>query len=112
MQADDTIRIRHMIDAAQAAIRFVDGRSRADLDQDEMLRFALVRAIEIIGEAASQISSSTRETMHQIPWSLIIGTRNRLVHAYFDVNLDILWATAVQALPDLVAQLKTSGQKE
>ena len=98
-----------MIEAAQAAIRFVDSRVRKDLDSDEMLRFALVRAVDIVGEAASQVSPATRSMLQHIPWSLIIGTRNRLIHAYFDVNPDILWTTAVEALPTLVKQLESVG---
>jgi uncharacterized protein with HEPN domain len=55
MRADDLVRVRHMIDAAQSAVGFVDGRNRSDLQTDQMLQFALVRAIEIVGEAASKV---------------------------------------------------------
>jgi uncharacterized protein with HEPN domain len=107
MDIEDSVRIRHMIDAAESALRFVKGRSRADLDSDEMLHFALIRAIEIIGEAASKISVEARSTSPGVPWPEIIGMRNRLIHAYFDVNLDILWRTVQEAIPVLLNQLKT-----
>jgi uncharacterized protein with HEPN domain len=72
-----------MVEAAESAQRFVASRTRADIDTDEQLRFALVRAVEIIGEGASRISPETRSTVHTVPWADIIFMRNRLVHAYF-----------------------------
>jgi uncharacterized protein with HEPN domain len=105
MRPDDVIRIRHMADAIQAAVRFTQGRKREDLDQDEMFAFALVRAIEIIGEAATKVSAETRDANPQIPWAEIIGMRHRLVHAYFDISYDILWTTATDAVPGLLPAL-------
>ncbi len=107
MQLEDRVRILHMIEAAETALEFVSGRKREDLDSDRMLLFALVRAIEIIGEAAGQLSETARAAAPDIPWPLIVSMRNRLIHAYFDVNRDILWNTAVAELPDLLPQLKT-----
>jgi uncharacterized protein with HEPN domain len=106
MRAEDLIRVRHMIEAAESAMRFVTGRSRSDLDGDEMLRFALTRAIEILGEAASKVSMEGRAAIPEVPWADVVGMRNRLIHAYFDVNLDILWRTVDEAIPDLLARLK------
>lgn len=105
MRPDDLIRIRHMVDAIRSTIRFTQGRERADLDNDEMLAFALVRAIEIVGEAATKISSETREQYPEVPWAAIIGMRHRLIHAYFDINHDILWTTATEAAPGLLPLL-------
>jgi len=104
MAPDDRIRIRHIADALESAIRFTQGRRREDLDTDEMLAFALVHAIQIVGEAATRISPETREETLGIPWAAI-GMRHRLVHAYFDINLDILWTTATEAAPDLLAKV-------
>lgn len=81
-------------------------RSRADLDTDLMLVFALVKAIEIVGEAASQVTQATCDQHQTIPWPEIVGMRHRLVHAYFDINLDILWRTVYQDLPPLIAGLQ------
>ena len=106
MPPDDAIRIRHMIEAASAALRFCVGRRREDLDTDDMLRFALTRAVEIIGEAATKVSLETRAASPQLPWPAIVGMRNRLVHAYFDVDSDILWTTVVDRLPALLADLQ------
>ena len=88
-----------MIEAAESAIKFVTRRQRADLNSDQMLLFALVRAIEVLGEAAARVSGATREAAAEIPWALVISMRNRLVHAYFDVDNEVVWKTATQELP-------------
>jgi uncharacterized protein with HEPN domain len=105
MKPDDRVRLRHIADALSAAIRFTEHRSREDLDRDQMLAFALLHAIQIVGEAATKISAEFRDEHPQIPWALITGMRHRLVHAYFDVNRDILWATVTDAVPELLAQI-------
>lgn len=106
MQPDDRARILHMIEAAEAASRFITGRSRNDLDRDLMLRFALVRAVEVFGEAATKISASMKAEGSGIPWPEITAMRNRLVHAYFDTDPNILWKAATEEIPALVLRLR------
>lgn len=106
MSPADRIRLRHMIDAIEAAQRFVAGRSRADLDSDEMLRLALVQAVQIVGEAANRVTADGQAALPGIDWPVIVGMRNRLVHAYFDIDHDILWSTVQHGLPPLLTQLK------
>lgn len=106
MRKDDANRLRHMRDAAREALEFARGRVRSDLDPDRMLVLALIKDIEIIGEAANQVSEETRTQFPKIPWADIIGMRHRLVHAYFDINLEVLWQTVQQDLPPLLAALK------
>lgn len=106
MQMDDEIRLRHMLDAAHEAILFVDGRERTDLDHDRMLVLALMKSVEIIGEAAFRMSETTKQASPDIPWIDIIGMRHRLVHAYYDVNRDVLWRTVQEDLPALVALIE------
>lgn len=101
----DVIRLRHMLDAAEEAIAFVQGRTRDDLDDDHMLSFAVVRAIEIIGEAANSIGPETRAACPDLPWPSIIGMRHRIVHAYFDIDLDRVWETLTDDLPVLIQRL-------
>src|SRR5690242_6888043 len=84
MNPRDRVRLQHLADALSSAIPFVQGRGRSDLDADEMLLFALVRAVEIAGEAASQVTAETRAQLPDLPWASMVGMRNRLVHAYFD----------------------------
>lgn len=110
MPPDDRVRWQHMIDAASDALSFVAGRDRADLDRDRMLLFAVVRAVEVIGEAASKISLETRAAHPGIPWAAIIGMRNRIVHAYFDINTDIVWVAVTQEIPALLSQLRAAGE--
>ena len=105
MNPRDRVRLQHLFDALNSAINFARDRQRADLDADEMLLFALTRAIEIAGEAAGQITAETRTQLPELPWGSIIGMRNRLVHAYFDINRDILWTTVTEAAPPLVERL-------
>ena len=106
MRKDDEVRLRHMLDAAREAMSFAKERTRADLDLDRMLVLSLVKDIEIIGEAAYQTAETTRDELPAIPWADIVGMRHRLVHAYFDINLDVLWQTVQNDLPALVAQIK------
>ena len=94
-----------MFEAAENAQRFISGKSRADLDTDPMLLFALVRAIEIIGEAASKVTAELRTASSTVPWSAIVAMRNRLIHAYFDIDRDIVWKTATEEIPSLRSQL-------
>ena len=71
---------------------------------------SLVKSIEIIGEAAANVTIKCREDFPQIPWRDIISMRNRLTHVYFDINLDILWKTVVEDLPPLIAELEKSSR--
>ena len=94
------------------ALKFVQGRSRSDLDSDDMLRMALVQAVSVAGEAASKVTPETRIELAYLPWASIIGMRNRLVHAYFDINTDILWTTVTDAVPPVVERLMTLLDQE
>jgi len=105
-QHDDSVRLQHMLDAARQAMVFVQGRSRADLDEDLQLTLALTRLVEIVGEASKNVTSETTEKLAQVPWRAIAGTRDRLVHAYFDVDLDQLWEIVSMDLPLLVEALE------
>jgi uncharacterized protein with HEPN domain len=107
MMPDELDRLLHMRDAAAAAVMFAAGKSRADLETDLMLQFAIVRAVEIIGEAAARLTAATRAANPQVPWSNIIGMRNRLVHGYFDVDLDVVWSTVDAHLAPLIVTLDT-----
>jgi uncharacterized protein with HEPN domain len=112
MRKDDAVRLRHMLDAAREAVGFARGQTRANLNDDRKLVLALVKDIEIIGEAAYQVSPSARNQLPSIPWEDIIGMRHRLVHAYFDTNLEILWRTVQDDLPLLIAELERAMPSE
>ena len=106
MSKADQTRLQHMLDAAAEAVSFASGRSRRDLDRDRMLVLSLVKSIEILGEAASKISPDMKRKYPEIPWEDIVSMRHRLIHAYFDVNLDVVWNTVERDLPDLSATLR------
>jgi len=107
MQPEDEVRLRHLVDAATTAVGFVEGRDRRDLDGDEMLRLALTKLVEIVGEAAKQMSESGRTDLPDVPWAAAARMRDRLVHHYFDIDLDVLWATVTI---DLVELLRVVGK--
>ena len=98
-----------MIEAARKAIAFADGKTRTDLDDDEMLRFALVKLVEIVGEAAKQVTTETRAEYPSVAWVEAARMRDRLVHHYFDINLDVLWSTVREDLPAILRSLPEPG---
>lgn len=98
--------LRDMLDAAEAVIRYIAGKDRASFDIDRMLRDAVERRIEIIGEAARRISDPFQKSHPEIPWRKIMGTRHVLAHDYDEVNPDIVWRIATVYLPELAVQLR------
>ena len=106
MLKDDGIRLKHMLDAAKEAIAISKGKSRWDFRKERLLNLSLVRLVEIVGEAAHKITPEFRDKHPQIPWMLIIGMRNRLIHGYDDIDFDILYKTVTEELPQLSSQLE------
>jgi uncharacterized protein with HEPN domain len=106
MQREDAIRLQHMLDTAETALTFIDGRTREDLDLDRMLLFGLTHALLVIGEAAMKVGDETRSQSPQIEWAKMVSMRHRLVHAYFDVDRDIVWTTTIEKLAPLVRELR------
>jgi len=103
---DDVTRLRHMIEAAQEAMGYAEGLPRTEFKSSRPLQHSVVRCIEIIGEASSRISKEFRESSPQIPWVDIIGMRNRIVHAYYDIDIDIVWKTVTEDLPALLPEIQ------
>lgn len=103
---DDPDRLGHMLEAAEKALRLTRRKKRREYDSDEVLQLALARLIGIIGEAASRVTQQTRASYSKLPWNDIIGMRNRIVHDYYEVNLDVLWDTVRHELPQLIESLK------
>ena len=105
MPGDDLMFIGHMVEMARAAQRIAAGRSRADLEIDEQLRLALVRALQVIGEAAWRTSDAFQTAYPSIPWKQIAGFRHRVVHDYFAINYDTVWLIATRELQPIIDQL-------
>ena len=103
---DPVVSVRQMLDHAREAAEMVCGRSRADLDADRKLNLALVRLMEVVGEAATRVPEDFRERHPGIPWQDTADLRNRLIHAYDKVDLDRLWDIIREDLPPLIARLE------
>ena len=103
---DVAVSLRQMRDYAREALEMVHGQVRADLDTDRKLNLALIRLLEILGEAATRVPPEDRTKYPQIPWSQLISLRNRLIHGYDQVDFDILWQIVTQDLPALDGELE------
>ena len=100
------VRFRHMLNHAREAVTMAAGKTREDLDTDRKLNLALVRLLEIVGEAANRTLPDERLQYPQIPWTQIIGLRNRLIHGYESVDFDLLWRVVNHDLPSLLTELE------
>lgn len=95
-----------ILQSAQIATNYLAGRSRDELETDLQLQDAIIRRLLIIGEASRRVSETTRQTLSTVPWTAINGMRNRLVHEYEEVDLDIVWSTVINSLPALIEELE------
>ncbi|MGI8824603.1 MAG: HepT-like ribonuclease domain-containing protein [Chloroflexota bacterium] len=111
-QIDDPTRVRYMLDAARHVHELIEGRIRQDLDTDYVLGLALVRLLEILGEATRGVSPDLRARYPDVPWRQIFGLRNRVIHAYFNVDFDIVWRVGTKELEPLVARLESATRAE
>lgn len=109
---DDLSRLKHIKDACQEALSFIDGYDRADLSRNRMLALSLVKELEIIGEAANNISKDCQDRYPQVPWRVIVGMRNRLIHAYFGIDYDVVWQTVTESSPVLLAEVESIIKNE
>jgi len=105
-QRDNQVYVGHMLDTAAKAIGFVQGLTREDFDNNELLRLSITHLLQIIGEAARRVSPEFRAIYPQIPWKAIVGMRSKVVHDYLNVEEDVVWATVINELPSLVEELE------
>lgn len=106
-KSEDKIRLLHILDSAQDAIDFLADASFDEFIQNKQLCNSVVRSLEIIGEAAVHVSEETKKKNSEIEWAVMIGMRNRLIHAYFDINYKIVWQTVKKNLPPFIENLKS-----
>ncbi|NOY86613.1 MAG: DUF86 domain-containing protein [Deltaproteobacteria bacterium] len=102
---DPLVRLRHMRDFARKAVALTEGKSKGDLEKNEVLRLAVTHLVELIGEAASHIPVEVQTEYAHIPWPKIVGMRNRLIHGYDFVDMDILWEALQSNVPQLLTEL-------
>ena len=103
---DDRVGLVDMGVYATKAINTLGSASQDELDQNEMMQFALMKLVEIVGEAANRVSNQTQRTHTEIPWADVIGMRNRLVHNYDSVDLNSVRETIINDLPPLIESLR------
>lgn len=102
---DDAVYLQHMLDAIERIEAYTDGMSEDAFQNDELVQDGVIRQIEILGEAAKQVSDETRTQYDEIPWTDIAGMRDKLIHGYFNVDLSLVWQTVHHDIPQLKAQL-------
>ena len=102
----DNAYLLDMLLAAREARKFAADVTFAAFEQNRMAQLAILKAVEIVGEAASRVSVAGKKAHPEIPWTEIVGMRNRLVHGYFNINLQRVWETVQEDLPRLVLQLE------
>jgi uncharacterized protein with HEPN domain len=93
--------INDIIEAIEKALDFIKDMSYEDFVKDEKTIFAVVRAIEIIGEAVKNIPEELKTKYNKIPWKAMSGMRDKLIHAYFGIDVKVVWDTVKKRLPDL-----------
>jgi len=109
---DDIIPLQHMLDHAREAVEMITGKEPEDLGRERMLELSLMRLVEIIGEAAARVSRTGQAKYPDIPWREVTGMRNRLIHGYDSIDLNVLWDTIELDLPPLIVQLEKILQKQ
>jgi uncharacterized protein with HEPN domain len=104
---DDQATLRQMLAHAREAVTLVQGKGRAALDQERVLALALLQLLQIVGEAAGRVSPAYRAANPQIPWAQIVSLRNRLIHGYDVIDLDIVWSILSTDMPKVIAGLES-----
>jgi len=107
MEKDNNIYIKHILDAIADIEKYISGKSFAEFQENTLIQDGVIRKIEIIGEAAKQMSDKFKKEHQEIPWRQVVGLRNKLIHEYFGVDLEAIWLAAQKDLLLLKDQLKT-----
>lgn len=111
MRRDDAYLLDILI-AARKAIQFVEGIDRKQFEENELVQNAVMRPLEIIGEASAKISKDFRKSHTEIPWNEMVGLRNRLIHEYFRIDYGAVWDTIQKDLPNLIEIIEPLVPKE
>ncbi len=107
MIKNDQVYLEHILESIGKIENFIAGLRKAEFDQNVMIQDAVIRNFEIIGEATKKISKKFSQEHQEIPWQDMAGMRDKLIHDYLDVDLDVLWKTIEEDLP-LLKKLITS----
>ena len=101
MKKDDTVYLRHIIDAFLQIERYTNGVTYEEFLSNSLLQDAVIRQLEVMGEAARNLSADLQNEYPAIPWRQMISLRNRMIHAYFNVNIQIIWEIIQGDIPNL-----------
>ncbi|MFH1358511.1 MAG: DUF86 domain-containing protein [archaeon] len=104
-EKEDIVFINHVLDSINAIVDYSKNMDKEDLVLNRMKQSAIVREIEIIGEASKNISNSVRKKYFSVPWRDIIGTRDKIIHKYFEVDLDMIWEIIKKDIPELKKEI-------
>jgi len=99
-------RLRHILDAIVKIEKYLQGYDEQRFLDDEKTQDAIIRQLQTVGEAAKNLTSDVREANPQVAWKQIMATRDRLAHGYYLINLQIVWETTQNDLPDLKAEIE------
>lgn len=105
---EDRIRLTHMVESARRAVRIASGLTAAALAADEVRMLAVVKSIEIIGEASTKVSDATRHRLPAIDWQGVRQMRNRLIHGYDAIDPDRVWDALSIDVPPLISELESA----
>ena len=105
MNKDNKVYLTHIFDAIDKIEKYTEGKNSKEFMSNSMVQDAVIRQIEIIGEAAKRVSSTIRKSNPKIPWKDIAGMRDKLIHGYFGVDLDAVWETVKKDVPVLKQQV-------
>lgn len=103
---EDMTFLKHILESINAIEKYMQGISKQDFKASPLTQDAVVRRIEVIGEASKNISSATRKNFPSVPWRQLAGMRDILIHQYFGVYYDIVWETCKKDLPQVKQQLE------
>jgi uncharacterized protein with HEPN domain len=106
MVKDDLAYIEHILDCIRKIKEFSEGLSFKEFSVNELVQDAIIRNIEIIGEASKKISSDTKQIYFEISWKEIAGMRNKLIHDYLGVDVEVVWRTIKEDIPMLERQIR------
>ena|SRR3989338_3011188 len=106
-EKEDTAFIMHILDSIAAIERFSKNLTREKLESNRLKQSAIVREIEIIGEAVKNLSEKLRRAYPEVEWRNIVGTRDKMIHHYFGIDLDIIWGIVQKDLPILKKRIKS-----